>query len=357
MGYGDAPAMRLGSREIGLGCRPYLIAEIGVNHEGSLSRAKELVELARQAGADAAKFQTYKAEKIAVRESPAYWNLEQESTTSQFELFKKYDSFRQTDYEYLADHCRRIGIDFLSTPFDLEAVEFLNPLCPFFKVASADITNVPLLRAVGRCRKPVVLSTGASNPKEIEFAIKVLDEAGADSVVVMHCILNYPCDYKASNLAMIGDLGRLFPGRFLGYSDHTRPTSDMFVLIAAWFAGAVVLEKHFTFDKSLLGNDHYHAMDAADCRRFREQCDFAELLLGQSKKKQALLEEESSRLYARRSIVAARQIQPGDVLKEGDLITLRPATGISANNWDSVLGRTVVRPVSNGTPLSWDDLS
>jgi len=352
----EGSAMRLGSREIRLGCRPYLIAEIGVNHEGSLSRAKELIGLAREAGADAAKFQTYKAEKLAVRESPAYWDLEQESTTSQFELFRKYDSFRQADYEHLADHCRRIGIDFLSTPFDLEAVEFLNLLCPFFKVASADITNVPLLRAVGRCRKPVILSTGASNPEEIEFAISVLDEAGADGVVVMHCILSYPCDYKAANLAMIGDLGRLFPGRFLGYSDHTRPTLDMFVLTAAWFAGAVVLEKHFTFDKTLRGNDHYHAMDAADCRRFREQCDFAELLLGSSKK-QALSEEESSRFYARRCVVASRQIQPGDVLTEDDLITLRPATGIPADNWDSVVGRTVARPVSEGTPLSWDDLS
>lgn len=356
MGRTNVSPVQLGSRTIQSGSRPYLIAEIGVNHEGSIDRAMELIRLAKEAGADAAKFQCYKAETLAARASPSYWNLGEEPTTSQFELFKKYDVFEKGDYEYLARYSREIGIDFVCTPFDLEAVRFLEPICPFFKVASADITNVPLLRAVGECRKPVVLSTGASNPEEIEFAVRILDESGAASVIVMHCTLQYPCDYKSANLAMIGDLERLFPGRLIGYSDHTKPTPDMLPLIAAWLTGAVVLEKHFTYDKSLPGNDHYHAMNFSDCRRFREQCDSVQLLLGQSKKV-ATVDEELARLHARRSVVSARQINSGEVLVGSDLLALRGANGIPASEWDSVLGRTVVRTISKGSPLTWADLS
>jgi len=356
MGRNNVSPVQLGSKTIQPGSRPYLIAEIGVNHEGCIDQAIELVRLAKEAGADAAKFQSYKAEKLAARTSPAYWDLGEEPTPSQFDLFKKYDVFEKRDYEHLARYAREIGIDFVSTPFDLDAVRFLAPICPFFKVASADITNVPLLRAVGECRKPVVLSTGASNPEEIEFAIRILEEAGAMEVIVMHCILQYPCDYKSAHLAMIGDLGRLFPGRLIGYSDHTKPTPDMLPLITAWLTGAVVLEKHFTHDKSLPGNDHYHSMDSSDCRRFREQCDRVQMLLGQSKK-EALADEEPARLHARRSIVAARQINSGEVLAGTDLLALRGANGIPANDWDSVLGRTAVRTISKDSPLMWADLS
>jgi len=356
MGRNNASPVQLGSKTIQPGSRPYLIAEIGVNHEGSIDRAIELIRLAKEAGADAAKFQSYKAEKLAARTSSAYWDLGEEPTTSQFELFKKYDVFEKGDYEHLARYAREIGIDFVSTPFDLDAVRFLAPICPFFKVASADITNVPLLRAVGEWHKPVVLSTGASNPEEIEFAIRILEEAGAAEVIVMHCVLQYPCDYKSAHLAMIGDLGRLFPGRLIGYSDHTKPTPDMLPLITAWLTGAVVLEKHFTHDKSLPGNDHYHSMDFSDCRRFREQCDRVQMLLGQSKK-ESLADEESARLHARRSLVAARQINSGEVLTGSDLLALRGAKGIPANDWDSVLGRTAVRNIAKLSPVVWADLS
>jgi N-acetylneuraminate synthase len=353
---GDVQPVQLGSRVIEPHSRPYLIAEIGVNHEGSIERAMDLIRLAKEGGADAAKFQSYKAEKLAALTSPAYWDLREEPTPSQFEMFKKYDVFDKGDYEHLAAYSREIGIDFLSTPFDLEAVRFLEPICPFFKVASADITNVPLLRAVGECHKPVVMSTGASNRDEIEGAIRILEEAGAADVIVMHCILKYPCDYQSANLAMVSDLSRLFPGRLIGYSDHTRPTPDMLPLIAAWLAGAAVLEKHFTYDKTLSGNDHYHAMDVSDCRRFREQCEFVQLLLGQSKK-EALADEATARQYARRTLFTVRQINAGEVVAGCDLIALRGATGIPVSEWDDVLGRTAVRTVGKASPLLREDLS
>ncbi|NDE21064.1 MAG: hypothetical protein EBZ98_05350, partial [Actinobacteria bacterium] len=161
-------------------------------HEGSLELAKRLVELAKEGGADAAKFQTYKADTLASRHSPAYWDTTKEPTLSQFELFKKYDAFGPAEYQALAEHSKQVGIDFVSTPFDDAAVDLLAPLVPFFKVASADLTNTPLLRRVARTKKPVVLSVGASTIEEIDGALTTLRAAGARDIALLHCILNYP---------------------------------------------------------------------------------------------------------------------------------------------------------------------
>ena len=153
---------------------PYIIAEIGVNHSGSINLAKKLIELAKKGGAHAAKFQSYKAHKIASKNSPSYWDTSKEKTKSQYELFKKYDQFNENDYKTLAEHCKKCNIDFLSTPFDDEAIDFLDPLVPFFKIASADLTNLPFLEKVAAKGKRIVLSTGASNLEEIDLAIKTI---------------------------------------------------------------------------------------------------------------------------------------------------------------------------------------
>ena len=247
---------------------PYVIAEIGVNHEGSIELAKKMIDLATEGGANAAKFQTYKAEKLAVKDSPAYWDTTQEETTSQYQLFKKYDSFEKVDYIELKDYCDQKGIDFLSTPFDVESVSYLSDLMPFFKIASADITNIPLLREVAKYKKPVILSTGASTIPEIENAINELLVNGIKEIGLLHCMLNYPTDYKNAGLSMIKTLKRLFPNRMIGYSDHTMPEVDMLTVTTAVTLGARIVEKHFTHDKSLLGNDHYHAMDINDLKIF-----------------------------------------------------------------------------------------
>ena len=173
----NSKSIKLGDRIIYTDSKPYIIAEIGVNHEGSMDQAKKLIDLAKKGGADAAKFQSYKADTLASKNSPAYWDTTKAPTKSQHKLFQKYDQFEPEDYIILSQYCNNHNIDFLSTPFDDQAIEFLDPLVPFFKVASADITNSPLLRKIGSKGKPVVLSTGASTLEAIDIALNTLENS------------------------------------------------------------------------------------------------------------------------------------------------------------------------------------
>lgn len=349
-------SVTLGSVTISDGSRPYVIAEIGVNHEGSMETAKRLIELAKDGGADAAKFQTYKAETLAAKDSPAYWDTSKEPTTSQFRLFKKHDTFGDSDYLALADHCKKIGIDFLSTPFDAQAIDFLDPLMPFYKIASADLTNTPMLRHVGSKNKPVMMSTGASNIDEIKMAVATLEAAGASSVGLLQCVLNYPCPPENAHLNMIDGLRMEFPNRIIGYSDHVPPDPSMAVLTAAYVKGARIIEKHFTHDKTLPGNDHYHAADVEDLRRFSDNLSLLMKAGGQTIKA-ATPSEEISRTNARRSIVTARPLAVGEVLDESAITYKRPGTGISPLHWDDVIGRRTIRALDDDHILQWADLA
>ncbi len=349
------PSVTLGSTMVSPGARPYVIAEIGVNHGGDIDLALRLIELAKEGGAHAAKFQSYKAGRIASRHSPAYWDTTKEPTRSQHELFSKYDRFGPADYERLARHCAMVGIDFVSTPFDSGAVEFLEPLIPFYKIASADITNVPLLRQVAGKRKPVLLSTGASTLGEIDAAVATLTAAGCDRLVLLHCVLNYPCPNKNAHLNMIRGLSRAYPEWVIGYSDHTLPDERMLVLTAAWMKGALVLEKHFTHDKTLPGNDHYHAMDVHDLKRFQENMALLADVLGQTHKR-PLPDEKDAREHARRSIVVDRPLKAGQVIAATDITYKRPAHGVSPLFWDHVVGRKVVRDLPEDHVLNWCDI-
>lgn len=349
--------LQLASRQLTPRSRPYVIAEIGVNHEGSIDQAKQLIDLAKQGGADAAKFQSYKADTLASRHSPAYWDTSKEPTKSQHKLFQKYDNFDAEDYMALAEHCCEVGIDFLSTPFDDAAIEFLDPLVPFFKIASADLTNVPFLRKVAAKGKPVVLSTGASTLGEIDIAVDTLNRAGCQDIVLLHCILNYPTENGNAHLRMIEGLTRAYPGSLIGYSDHTLPDDAMTSLMTAHLLGAVVIEKHFTHDKTVPGNDHYHAMDVHDLSRFITLVERTHMLLGPSEHKMPIATEEISRLNARRSIVLARDVAAGHKLETDDLTYKRPGTGVSPLHWDDVVGRTVVRALQFDDILQWSDLA
>ncbi|ARJ66549.1 acetylneuraminic acid synthetase [Magnetospirillum sp. ME-1] len=349
------PQIQLGSHRIGRDTGPYVIAEIGVNHEGSLDTARRLIELAHQGGAHAAKFQTYKAEKIASRHSPAYWDLSKEPTTSQFQLFKKHDTFGDAEYLALAEHCRKVGIDFLSTPFDAEAVDFLDPLMPFFKIASADLTNVPMLRQIARKGKPVVLSTGASTLGEIDMAVEELRRAGAPAISLLHCVLNYPTPYASAHIGMIDGLMRAYPELVIGYSDHTLPDPAMAVLTAAVVKGARIIEKHFTHDKSLPGNDHYHAMDVEDLSRFTANLALLAQVEG-SHHKAPLDSEAPARANARRSIVLARALRAGETVTEESITYKRPAHGVSPLHWDQVIGMTARIDLEEDHVLQWTDV-
>lgn len=348
-------SINLGSRTITQKSKPYIIAEIGVNHEGSMQQAKRLIELAREGGADAAKFQSYKANTLASKNSPAYWDTNKEPTLSQHQLFQKYDNFEPNDYIILAEHCKKIGIDFLSTPFDDDAIDFLDPLVPFFKIASADLTNTPFLRKVAKKGKPILLSTGASTLGEIDIALEAIRGEGCTDVVLLHCILNYPTLDENAHLRMIEGLRRAYPEQILGYSDHTLPDELMTSLVSAYLLGAPILEKHFTHDKNLPGNDHYHAMDVMDLKRFVDITNKINILLGESSHKKPILTETVSRKNARRSIVVAKKLDAGHIITSNDITYKRPGTGISPIYWDMVVGKTMNKPVDDDHILSWAD--
>ena len=350
------PTMRIGDRIVGPSGPAYVIAEIGVNHEGSLEVAKRLVESAARGGADAAKFQTYKAALLASRNSPSYWDTTKEPTTSQYELFTKYDGFGPDEYAALAAHCRSVGIHFMSTPFDLGAVEMLEPLVPAFKVASADLTNEPLLARVARTGKPVLLSTGAASLEEVEDALAILRGGGAGPVCLLHCILNYPTADEHAHLGMLLGMARRWPEVVLGSSDHTVPSEHMDSLVAARLLGAVVLEKHFTHDTTLPGNDHYHAMDEAGLACYRRREAQMLRLLGPTTHKGWIPSEEPARRNARRSLVLVRDLPAGHRLREEDLVAKRPGTGVSPMLWREIVGTTLVRALPEDHILTWDDV-
>ena len=353
----EIKSINLGRRIIYPDSKPYIIAEIGVNHEGSLDQAKKLIDLAKEGGADAAKFQSYKADTLASKNSPSYWDTNKEPTKSQHELFQKYDKFEPEDYIALAEYSRLNEIDFLSTPFDDNAIEFLDPLVPFFKIASADITNTPFLRKVAAKGKPVVLSTGASTLAEIDTALDTLGKSGCPDIALLHCILNYPTPFEQAHLRMIKGLIRAYPEHIIGYSDHTLPDAAMTSLIAAHLLGAVIIEKHFTHDKTLPGNDHYHAMDVNDLKRFIELIEQIHVSLGPDSHKKPIKTEEISRLNARRSIVLSRDVPTDQKLTEKDLTCKRPGTGISPLNWDEILGSRTTSDLKADHILRWSDLN
>jgi N-acetylneuraminate synthase len=293
---------------------------------------------------------------LASKQSPAYWDTSKEATLSQHELFQKYDNFEAEDYAALAAHANKVGIDFISTPFDDEAVDYLAPLVPFFKIASADITNTPLLRRVAKVGKPVVLSTGASTLDEVDGALATLRDAGATEIALLHCILNYPCENINAHVRMIAGLLDRYPDHIIGYSDHTVPDPEMTAMSVAYALGAVVLEKHFTHDKTLPGNDHYHAMDVHDLARFMARIGTIADMLGTDRAKAPIANEDIARLNARRSIVIARDLAEGQTIVEADITYKRPGTGVSPLHWDEVIGMRTKRSMQEDDVLTWDDL-
>lgn len=330
--------------------QPYVIAEAGVNHEGSMDLAKRLIDEAAAGGAHAIKFQTYKAETIASKDSPYYWDITKEPTKSQFELFKKYDKFWKKEFEELSRYCEVAGIEFLSTPFDVESATFLNDLMPVFKISSSDLTNLPFIEYQCRFGKPIILSTGAAYKWEVMQAVETIEKHG-NLLCLMHCVLNYPTMDENANLGMIKDMIRLFPDTIPGYSDHTLP-KDMHTLEVATLLGATVLEKHFTHDKSLPGNDHYHAMDKTDLRHFIQKTERTFGLLG-TFKMTALESEAPARANARRSLVAARAIPSGKIIDMSDLTWKRPASGISPREIAQVIGKKASRDITEDEVLKW----
>jgi len=333
---------------------PYIIAEAGVNHEGKMDLAKQLIDDAADGGAHAIKFQTYRADTIASKDSPAYWDINKEPTNTQYKLFKKYDKFWKSEYEQLKIYCDKSGIEFLSTPFDVDSAKFLNDMMDVFKISSSDITNKPFIEYISDFGKPIILSTGASYLYEIQEAVEWIENKNIP-VALLHCILNYPTDDCNANLGMIMGLQKKFPDTIIGYSDHTLP-NDMKVLEIASLLGARIIEKHFTHDKTLPGNDHYHPMDKDDLKLFNHNMKQILSILG-SKRKFPLSTETLARNNARRSLVASTNIENGTTITKSHLTWKRPAYGISPRDIEYVVGRRAIADISEDEIIQWSLLS
>ncbi|MEO0896461.1 MAG: N-acetylneuraminate synthase family protein [Bacteroidota bacterium] len=333
--------------------RPYIIAEAGVNHEGSMELAKRLIDEAAEGGAHAIKFQSYKAKTLASKHSPYYWDITKEPTQSQYELFQKYDNFWKGEYEELKVYCDKAGIEFMSTAFDVESATFLNDLMDVFKISSSDLTNLPFIEYQCSFGKPVLLSTGASFLWEIQEAVELIQSQG-NPLCLMHCILNYPTENPNANLGMLMDLKRKFPEAILGYSDHTLP-EEMEVLKIATLLGSRIIEKHFSHDKTLPGNDHYHAMDKEDLKVFFKKMDQMFEWLGDFDK-HPLSSEDKSRANARRSLVAISDIPAGTEITREHLTWKRPAYGVSPRHIHEVVGKKSTRDITEDEIIYWNML-
>ena len=333
--------------------RPYMIAEAGVNHEGSMDIAKRLIEEAKKGGADAIKFQTYKAETLTIRNSPAYWDTSKESTPTQYELFKKHDKFWKKEFEQLKIICDEFEIEFLSTPFDIESADFLNDLMPVYKISSSDLSNFPFIEYICEKKKPIVLSTGASFMWEVHEVTELIERKG-NPLALLHCVLNYPTATENAQLGVISSLKKHFPDHIIGYSDHTLP-GDMSNLITATLLGARIIEKHFTHDKSLPGNDHYHAMNWEDMILFNEKMAQVMLSLG-SGQKSVMQSEEISRANARRSLVAAKDIAENEALSVENVTWKRPGVGISPKHYKEIIGQKVIKDIKKDSVIRWTDI-
>lgn len=333
-----------------------LIAEIGVNYYDIASKlsislmeaAKLMILSAHNAGIKAVKFQTYKAENLASKFSPSYWDTSEETITSQYELFRKFDTFGEPEYRYLSSFCKKVGIEFLSTAFDFASADYLEPMMNVYKISSSDISNIPFIEYMAKKNKPILLSVGASNLDEVQMAVATIRKYNKKELALLHCVLEYPTPYQHANLCKITGLQRKFPDVYIGYSDHTKPDECYDVIKMAYILGATVIEKHFTLDKTLTGNDHYHAMDPKDAENILAGISFIDKLKGNEEIK-CLQSELIARENARRSIVAAVNIQEGVKITRDMLTFKRPGYGISPNEIDKVIGKYSSKKIEKDT--------
>ena len=317
-----------------------IIAEAGVNHNGSLELAKKMADVAKEAGADIVKYQTAVPELVisTFAEKADYQKVQTGEEESQLDMVRKIH-FDFTGHKELKEYCDEIGIMYLSTPFDLASIDFLESIdMPVYKVPSGEITNLPYLEKIAKLGKPVILSTGMSTIEEIGNALGILNANGTPQVTVLHCNTEYPTPMHDANVRAMLDIFRNF-GVPVGFSDHTL---GMAAPLAAVALGAVVVEKHFTLDKNMDGPDHKASMSPEELKELIKTIRETELALGDGQKK--VTESEAKNInIARKSIVAIKPIKKGELLTEENLYVKRPGGGISPMKWHEVLGTQAVR--------------
>ena len=318
-----------------------------------LEAAKLYIDKVAEAGIDCAKFQSYKAGTIVSKNSPAYWDTTKEPTKTQYELFLKHDSFGEAEYRELCEYTHKKGIDFTSTPFDYASANYLEDIVDFYKISSSDLSNLPFIRYIGAKGKPVVLSVGASYLSEVDEAVRALKDVNCKDITILHCVLSYPTVPDNANLRIIETLKKDFPDVKVGFSDHVAPDDTMMTLAVAYMLGSDVIEKHFTLDKTLPGNDHYHAGEPEDFKKAIANFRWIDAVLG-SGEKTVLDCEQVPRREARRSLVLTRDMKAGEKIKKEDIMPKRPGTGISPVYTDIVVGRKVNQDLLEDTILTWE---
>lgn len=317
-----------------------IIAEIGVNHNGNIELAKKMILEAKRCGADIVKFQTAKLDKLVTRyaQKAEYQIKNTGNSDGQFEMLKKI-TLSYSDFMLLEQFCMEHDIQFLSTPFDCDSIDFLNSFSmPFWKIPSGEITNYPYLVKIGKTKKKVVMSTGMSTLDEVEEAVNLLKENGTTEIVLLQCNTQYPTEPDDVNLSAMNTLKERFRVE-VGYSDHTRGIE---IPIAAVALGATIIEKHFTLDKHMEGPDHCASTEPEEFRAMVKAIRHVERALG-TNEKIVSESEKDNRSVARKSIVAATKIKRGDILNEKNLTTKRPGDGISPMRWNEVIGSVAKR--------------
>ena len=353
MGCKKLKKIRIGDRLIGEGEPTFIVAEIGVNHNGSVKMAKKLIDAAKEVGADAAKFQAFKTDRIVTKyaEKAAYQKETTDPKKSQYNMLKRLE-LSDAEIKELYGYSRKRNIMFLSSAFDEESVDLLDRLnVPAFKVASGEVTDLPLLRHMATKKRPVILSTGLSTLEEIAEALEIFKAENIEDIVLLHCITSYPARAEEANLKAMDTLRKQF-GFPVGFSDHTLGTA---VPIAATALGAAFIEKHFTLDNKLSGPDHRASLEPNEFRQMVLDIKNVERALGNGVKKPTA-EEEEIKKAARRSIVAKVRIRRGTIIRESMLDFKRPGSGLEPKNLHKVVGKKANKDIETDELITFDKL-
>lgn len=345
---------RIGRSKVGEGCPCFIIAEAGINHNGSLDTAKKMIRAAKACGADAVKFQTFKAEEFISdpKEMYSYKTCGKIIRESMYDMFKRYE-FSPKVYKVISDYCKKTGITFFSTPQNISDLKILLDIgIPAIKVGSDDLVNLPLIEYYARQGLPVIISTGMAYLKEVEDAVRIVRRHNA-RLAILHCVSSYPAGFEEMNLARIAVLKSKFPDAIIGFSDHSMGVQAS---TAAAALGAKIIEKHFTLNKNMKGPDHSFSMDPQELSDLVKAVRNIEKALGTpeispSKK------EQKMRIACYRSLVAARDIRAGERLKASDLFAKRPGTGMLARDINLLINRKTKRAVKKDHMISLKDLS
>ena len=345
--------LKIDDKYIGDDYKCFTIAEAGANHDGDIKKAIKLIDAAIEGKADSIKFQTYKASKLVTKTAPKYWDDGNPKET-QYDVFKKLDTLTSDNWKEIFEYANKKKITCFSTPFDKDSVDLLYSLnVPAFKIASADITDIPLIKHIAKKKLPIFISTGMANEEEIEYAINSIKDQGNQDIVIMHCITSYPTKPEDANLEMIRTLQKDYPNNIIGFSDHTLGTT---ISVFSTFYGSKCIEKHFTFDNSLTASpDHRLSLNSKDFAEMVRLLELSTISRGSAERISFDVEKEAVK-FARRSIVSKIKIKKNTIIEENMLDIKRPGTGIAPKFLEELIGSKTINDIEEDIPILWKDI-